>query len=503
MIKRVLLINPPDTRPPDLLANKVRVGMVPPLGLAYIAAVLERAKIDVKILDCVAEGWGKETKFFPQPDDYPFLEEETRYGLEVWQIQTVIETYNPDLVGVSCLFSNKNWDARDVCRIAKILNPEIITVMGGSHATALSEDILQDPNIDVVCEGEGELALTEYIKDSNKNGKPDCNLIKAAMIDLDILPLPARHLLPMAKYLSGQSPHSGQKRIPATTITTSRGCPGRCSFCAIRCTFGDAYRRRSPTNVLAEIEHLIEAYHIRELHFEDDNLTADKKRALAIFQGIIDRRLDLTLNCPSGLAIFAMDEELIDKMREAGFYSLSFAIESGSPEVLKLMHKHVDQAKASRLIAYARSLGMKTKAFYILGYPGETKETMQRTLECAYQLGADWSLFFPATPLPGTEMLEVCQRNGWLADPGLDYRYYFHRANIRTPEFGPEDVMALREKGNRELNFEQNVNVREGKYARAIEDFQEIVKLYPNLEMARRALEVAQARAILSKEEND
>ncbi len=113
---------------------------------------------------------------------------------------------------------------------------------------------------------------------------------------------------------------------------------------------------------------------------------------------------------------------------------------------------------------------------------------MNRTVDYAYKLGADWNLFFPATPLPGTQMLKVCQNNGWLADPDLDYRYYFHRANIQTPEFTPDDVMSIRDKANRELNFEKNINLREGNYARAREDIGEVVKLYPNLDFAKEVL---------------
>ena len=137
---------------------------------------------------------------------------------------------------------------------------------------------------------------------------------------------------------------------------------------------------------------------------------------------------------------------------------------------------------------------MKTKAFWILGYPGETKETMKETKYMAFHLGADWSLFFPATPLPGTPMLETCKKNGWLADPALDYRYYFHKPNIRTPEFDPEYVTEVIDRANRELNFEHNVNMRDGKYDRAAEDFGEVVRFYPGLDFAQKALKEANER---------
>lgn len=484
-IKKVMLIIPPDTRPMDMLADKVRIGLVAPLGVAYIAAVLEQNGYDVKILDCVAEGYGKSSPY----------NNEIRYGLTDSEIYQKLDYFKPDLVGVSCMFSNKAFDAHNVCKIVKYWNKNCITVMGGSHPTALPDETLKDVNVNGVIKGEGEQALLQIIQSLNSEDYL-IEFGKSELVDLDSLPLPARHLLPMDIYLSGQSAHSGLKNTPMANISTSRGCPGRCSFCAIRTTFGDAYRERSPENVLAEIDHLVKTYHIKELHVEDDNFTANKKRAMAILQGVIDRKYNLSINSPSGLAIFAMDEELLDKMKEAGYYSVSFAIESGVPWVLKeLMHKHVDLEKAKRLVKYARSIDLKVKAFFILGMPGETKETMLQTVKFAGELGADWSLFFPATTLPGTEMDKTVRSNGWLVDPDLDFRYYFFKPNIKTPKFDPEFVIDLKENANLECNFTNNVNMREGKYQRAIEDFQEVVKLYPNLDYAQKALRDAKKYA--------
>jgi anaerobic magnesium-protoporphyrin IX monomethyl ester cyclase len=489
-IKKVMLIVPPDTRPLDMLIDKVRVGLVAPLGLAYIAAVLEQNGYEVKILDCVAEGQLEGLKYYRDTGA-----EEMRYGLLDSEIELRLMDFKPDLVGVSCMFSNKAFDAHNVCRIVKQWNKDCITVMGGSHPTALVDETLGDKNVNGVIKGEGEQALLKIIQ--SLNGEEDfvCEFGKMEHVNLDSLPLPARHLLPMDIYLSGQSAHSGLKNTPMANISSSRGCPGRCSFCAIRTTFGDAYRERSPENVLAEIDHLVKTYKIKELHFEDDNLTANKKRAMAIFQGIIDRKYNLSINSPSGLAIFAMDEELLDKMKEAGYYSVSFAIESGVPWVLKkLMHKHVDLNKAKRLVKYARSIGLKVKAFFILGMPGETKETMLQTVEYAGELGADWSLFFPATTLPGTELDMICRKNNWLIDPNQDTRYYFFKPNIRTPEFDPEFVLKLKDEANQLWNFDFNINIAEGKYERAREDFAEVVKLYPNLEYAKEALRRAESK---------
>ncbi len=481
-IKRVMLLSPGDTRPPDMLADKVRIGIVAPLGLCYIAAVLEQQGIEVKILDCVAEG--------QQAGVRSPWSNETRYGMEDYEIKRAINDYRPDIVGVSCLFSNKSWDAHNVCRLVKDIDRRIITVMGGAHPTALTGETLKDGNVDMVCVGDGDHALANWIHRTNTT--EIVRIISGRTPDIDHLPLPARHLLNMPKYLYSESPHSGLKRLPVANISTSRGCPSACEFCAIRCLFGPQFRKRSADNVLKEIQHLVDTYHVKEIHFEDDCLTADRTRAMAIFQGIIDRKLDLSLNSPSGLAVFAMDEALLDKMKEAGYYSVSLAIESGVPWVLRdLMHKHVDLGKAKRLVKYARSIGLKVKCFWIVGYPGETLDMMKTTVDIAYDMGADWNLFFPATNLPGTELDKRVRANGWLVDPNMDPRYLFFRPNIRTPEFGPDDVLRIKEDANRMLNFEQNVNIREGKMERAREDIGEVVRLYSQLSFAVEALNKA------------
>ncbi len=484
-IKRVLLIAPPVTRPSDMLSDVVRIGIVPPLGLAYIAAVLEKEGIEVKILDCVVEGQQVGLSYNGM----------MRYGLTDEGIEYGITKFKPQLVGVSCLTSNMAWDAHNVCRIVKKYNKDVITVMGGTHPTVRADETLRDKNITAIITGEGEHSILRFIDIVNMGWDVGRIFSSYPLENLDTLPFPARHLLPMDKYMNTNSPHSGVKRKPFTSMITSRGCPARCAFCTIREMWGTKCRQRSPKNVLSEIEHLVNTYRIKELHFEDDNLTFNKKRAMAIFQGIIDHKWDLSLNSPSGLALFALDEELLEKMAEAGYYSISLPIESGDPSVLKnLMHKNVDLAKAKRLVKKSRELGMKVKGFFILGYPGETKDSMKRTVDFAGSIGLDWAIFFIATPLPGTEMEVVCRKNNWLVNPDLDFMHSFYIPNIRTPEFDPDYVLQLKEQANTQINFKNNYNLKVGNYDKAIADFQEVANMYPGLKIAQDALAEAKCK---------
>lgn len=475
MIRRLLLISPPDTRPADF---RVRVGICPPLGLAYLAAVLEQEGYEVKILDALVNG----------PQEWTEYDEgRIRWGMSDAGIRNFIRGWQPDMVGVTCPFSPREWDTLNVCRIAKDVSPKIITIVGGAHATCVPKRFMSDQNVTHVAKGEGELifpGLIQYPMELRSTLK-----LSSTIPNLDAIPFPARHLLPMHRYINSDSPHSGFKQKPYTSIITSRGCPNRCTFCVIRKVWGPKIRYRSPGNVLAEIEHLVETYGIKEIHFEDDNFLADRRRAINILRGIINQKFNLSLNSPSGLAIHTLDGALLKLMRTAGYYSISLAIESGVQRTLQLMRKPVNLKEVPGLVKTIRALGMFIKAFFIIGYPGESRDDVQQTIEFAASLPLDWAIFFPATAIPGSEMEATCRKNGWLVD--TDAAKLFYEPNIRTDQWGPEDVKRWKEEANERVNFLENTNVREGNYDRAIQDFEGVLRHYPDLEIAKEALKRA------------
>ncbi|MBS3055947.1 MAG: cobalamin-dependent protein [Candidatus Aenigmarchaeota archaeon] len=488
-MSKILLIDPPTTRSLDFGSDKLRVGAVPPLGLAYIAAVLEQKKHEVKILDCTAEGI---------LDGEKKIGNKLRYGLSDEEIKKFISKFNPDVAGISCLFSNKHFDTQNVARIVKEVSKDIVTIAGGMHPTVAPEMTLEDGYVDIVVLGEGEYTFRNLVNALKK--KKDISRVdgiafkrnekiikipkKTYIENLDELPLPARHLLKMDIYSKIASPHSGLKRTPFTSMITSRGCPIGCTFCSLRECWGNRFRPRSPDKVLEEIEILIRDYEIKEIHFEDDNLTLDRKRAEKIFDGIIRRNLDITWNVPSGLSVFALDGNLLEKMKESGCYEISIAIESGDQWVLNtLMRKPVDLTKVKPIVDKGRSLGFKVKGFFIIGLPGETKEHIERTVKFAAETGLDWAHFFIATPHLGTDLYRLCKEKGYIGK--LDMEKSFFRGIITTPEFNPEYLEKVKERANYDINFRNNVNMKEGKYDRAIEHFKSVVDLYPKLTFAR------------------
>jgi anaerobic magnesium-protoporphyrin IX monomethyl ester cyclase len=255
--------------------------------------------------------------------------------------------------------------------------------------------------------------------------------------NLDALPLPARHLLPMDKYFAINRPHGAvARRNPNTSLITSRGCPAHCTFCSIHTVWGRKFRARSAASVLDELEVLVRDYAVREVHFEDDNLTYDRARAKAIFKGMIERRLDLSWAAPNGLAIYTLDEELLELMQASGCYRLHLAVESGDPDVLhRIIHKPLRLDKVREIVASAKRLGLAVDTFFVVGFPGETLEQIRRTFAFARNLEVDNVGIFIATPYPGTELEAICRAEACLSQDVPFDELRVRRGNISTAEF--------------------------------------------------------------------
>jgi magnesium-protoporphyrin IX monomethyl ester (oxidative) cyclase len=477
---RVLLIAPPITRPTDFSAEKVRISPFIPIGLAMIAAVLENAGHEVKILDCLIEN-GAEVTFC----DKGFI----RYGLTDEEIKDNIRKYKPDYVGVSCMFSAMEADAVNICKIAKSVNYNIRTIMGGAWAGTNRMNILAKNCISInhIIRGEGERVILDII------GQRRYTYHKY-IENLDTLPMPAYHLLDMKKYFQLASGHNGYKQKPFMPMLTSRGCPAACSFCSIANHWGKEPRYRSAEHVLREIDFLVKEYGIKEIHFEDDNLTADRDRAIKIFDGLIQRNYGLTWTVPSGMAVHNLDDELLEKMAQSGCYSVSLAVENGNQDIVtKIMKKPILLTKVKPMVDKIRSLGMDVRGFFILGYPGETKENIEDTIGFAKYLQLDWSHFFIFSPLPGTEIYKTCIDNGYLKPGDFDPLRSFYEPILKTPEFDQEYLIDAKERSNIEVNFRHNYNL-EHNPTKAVRLFQAVVDMYPHLEFARKSLDEARRK---------
>ncbi len=442
-IGRILFIYPPLTTHTDYATESK--GTHPPIGIAYIAAYLEREGYECAIIDSVVEGYEHEE---------PVGDSIIRYGLTFDEIRRRVAEYKPDLVGVSNLFSSSAEDSIRVCSTVKSVDREILTMIGGPHPSAIPEHPLASADVDFAVLGEGEIPALSLLRALEKGDESllegvayikDGKMVRAPrrkyVENLDELPFPARHLLPMDKYLAISNAFLTTKRTPFTPMITSRGCPAKCTFCPVHAAWGKTWRARSAENVIEEIDELVNKYGIREIHFDDDNLTLDKARAMKLFQMMIDRKYDLIWTAPSGIALWALDEEILEKMAESGCYKLFMAVESGDEYVLKhIIRKPLKLKNVLPLARKIRSLGIEMESFFVVGMPGETKEQLKQTFRFARQLDADNTLYFYANPIPGSPLYEESIKHQYISKE-FDYtKLRVSTANLNTPQMSAEEL---------------------------------------------------------------
>jgi anaerobic magnesium-protoporphyrin IX monomethyl ester cyclase len=392
-----------------------------PMGIAYLGAVL-RNHYDVRLLDAVVEGYHLERSLAPNV---------FQYGLDTDMIMERICEFGPDVIGVSCLFSNQFQVVSELVQKVKSWNADVITVIGGTHPTFLPERCLREEALDYIVMGEAEESLPALLQAIEKgNGHEQIDGLAYRTIernvihpkttwikDIDSLPFPARDLLPLEKYFTINVPMSFISRRPRNvSFISSRGCPFHCRFCSSATYWGNRYRPRSPENVLAELEHLKSAYGIEEIKFEDDNLTLDIQRAKTIFRGMIERKLNFSWNMPNGAMIKTLaDRELVQLMKQSGCYEITLAVESGDQWVLdNIIKKPLNLDDASRIAQGIRKEGIDLHAYFIVGLPGETLANINNTFRYAHSLNLDRVHVFFYNPLPGTSLYQESLERGFI-----------------------------------------------------------------------------------------
>jgi len=454
---RVLLINPLNSVP---VKSTFVINLFQPLGLAYVAASLEKNKYPVEILDALALGFDQEK----------IIGSKKVIGLSYQAIKNKIIDYRPDLVGITTPFSFQSSEAHQVAKIVKSINPNIITLAGGTHATIQPEEILNDKNFDYLIRGEGEYAIIELLKalekklpfkkiDSlsyrNNRGEIINNLRAPPIQNLDQLPFPARHLLPMDRYFQaakkGRVIESmlafGSKR---TSLFTSRGCPFNCTFCSVHLTMTKIWRGRSPENVIAEIKECIDKYAIKYFDILDDNFTLDPDRAKKICRLIIRAKLNIQWSTPNGIRADKVDEELIVLMKQAGCIQIKVAPESGSPQVLEnIIKKHLDLDMVKKTVVLCKKHHLSVEAFFVVGFPQETVTDIYKTINFAKELrklGCDYCYFFIATPYYGTEMYTNAINQGYLDESKYHLNKIIttdNRSLFKSPNYSHKKLFEL------------------------------------------------------------
>jgi len=447
---RVSLINPPRIQP------KVwgKPNVVPPIGLAYIAALLETDH-EVCIIDAPTEGWMT-------------LQENTgttyRVGLSNRQIAKRVKQSSADIVVIEIPFSGWANAAFEVASAVKEIDEDIITVLVGLHPSARPLNCLENSDINFVVIGEPEKTVFELVDELKKeagnfneikgigflkDGIPVFTSPRPAIEDLDSLPFPARHLLPMEQYFAivKKNPLRGEIRKPWTLLITSRGCPYNCVFCTHHVVWGKKWRGRSPENVLAELEQVITTYGVQQVDFLDDNMTLDRKRMEQLCDLIIDRGLRFEWFTPNGVRADTLDEKLLRKMKRSGCKKIRLAPESGVQRVVnEIIGKNLDLKSVERAVALCKKVGIRVGCFFVIGLIGETKEDIQETINFAYKLrhlGAESFIFSIATPVYGTRLHKQAKQRGFLRECFSDEALAAVEPLIETPEFSADDLVKL------------------------------------------------------------
>ncbi|MCK5022712.1 MAG: cobalamin-dependent protein [Candidatus Aenigmarchaeota archaeon] len=386
-----------NTRLPESL-NEIQ-GVYPPLGIAYIAANLEKHGFNVKILDAQALN---------------ILSTEAR---------DFIMKEKPDVVGISAMTPN----FEGVLEVAKFSKESGATVvLGGPQISTYPKESIDYDFVDYAIEGEAEEAFVELLKriENKKSvvGVPGLvykkgNKIHSSgptiIMDLNSIPMPAWHLLPMDKYKCIIT------EKPFITMITSRGCPYQCGFCFKSAT-DKINRRHNPKSIVDEIEKCIEKYKIKEVMFYDDTLTLKRDHIEGICNEILKRGLKIKWEGPTRLNV--VDKELLVLMKKAGCFRLRFGVESGDPRILKLMRKGITLDLARKVFRWTKQAGIQRFAYFMIGYYSEDAKTMRNTINFAKELDPEWIMFTAATPLPKTNLFDLCTKDG-LTDENywLDY----------------------------------------------------------------------------------
>jgi radical SAM superfamily enzyme YgiQ (UPF0313 family) len=444
MIRKVLLIQPPGR---CLIG---RDGVIterkhchPPLGLAYLAAGLRNHGYEVAVLDMLAEGYGQER----------YTEQFIYYGLTAEQAIERIEAFQPDMIGISILFSNLAAESFRLVEAFKHHFPEIKIVLGGHHPSAMPAKVMERPEVDYVLVGEADTTLLQLC--DALNGQTSIDGVKGlyyrrgdgAVVDtmtqakpaltgddfkyffrkdgpnpgdLEKLPMPAWDLFPMQAYWSSDVRAGGGdvQREKYAVMVSTRGCPHVCFYCTSPLMGGyKGYRKRTNEDVIAEIRWLRDAFGVEEIQFLDDNFFVSTPRVKELCRLLAANFPDMVFSVPAGTEVNALDEEMIDLLAQANFYRLVLAIESANPEIQAArIDKHVDLSRVPQVIRYIKSRGMEVRGYLMIGFPDETPESIRHTAEYALSLDLDDFALSVVTPLPGTPVFDEAVQRGLLVD---------------------------------------------------------------------------------------
>ncbi len=397
-IKKILLIYPPLPMIARYGKGIEKIGAaLPPLGLLYLGAALEQAAYEVKVHDS------------------------DLLNSTLTDILTQVKAYGPNFIGIYCNTSNYHRVVEYADSLKTISAAPIC--LGGPHPIIEPEKVLANRSIDFAVLGEGEITIVELLNALNRGsdlrqvmgigfkpraGEIVINSRRELIEDLNTLPLPARHLVPISEYRP--APHH-YLELPMTTMIVSRGCPFGCLFCASRNVWGRIYRTRSVDNAIMEIKFLIEKYKIKNINFWDDLWGLNRDWTEEFCRRLIAEKIKISWSCER--RVDTVDLEILKLMKQAGCYSIFYGVESLDQDCLDAINKGIKVEQAENVIRLTKQAGIEARANFILGLPHETPQKAKAMVKRIIKLNPDYVKFNILTPYPGTLMYEAVKSGRW------------------------------------------------------------------------------------------
>ena len=405
-------------------------GFVPPLGLLYLSAVIREKypTVIIKIVDYAVDGYSP------------------------YSLAQMAKSFNPDIIGFSSM-THEFSTFRDLVSFIRKTCPDALYLSGGPLATYNYEEIFETCQIDFALRYEAEITLIQLIESFyegvephlvdgivyKKNGGLQVNPQQQFIENLDQLPIPAWDLIDIRRYSSISNWNGVQKEKVYAPVMTSRGCPYRCSYC--HSMFGKKYRTRSSDHILKELRYLHDSFGVREIHFIDDVFNLLKERTQEICQKIIDSGMRLALAFPNGVRADIMTDEILDYLKRAGTYKINYAIETVTPRLQSEIKKYLNLEKTKKIIDTTSKQGIITFGFFMLGFPTETREEIQNTIDFAVNSKLDTAKFLKVTPYKGTELGENVVKNApQLSGVGLKHFTFYDTESSASAEVSGADL---------------------------------------------------------------
>tara|TARA_B100000315_G_C14555263_1_gene577821 strand:- start:180 stop:1595 length:1416 start_codon:yes stop_codon:yes gene_type:complete len=435
---KVLLVNPPFEQEVESVGRSKSVrhvlNIIPPLGITYIAAVLEKINVDVKMIDCAI-------------------------GISYEEVFKMILKESADVIGITST-TPAFVNAKKVASFIRSKLPGTKIIIGGAQVSALPRETMETGLFDIGILGEGELIVEKLLRSYKDNEFKELdkingitylsengihqNVSQEFIDDLDSIPLPARHLLPHP--IVYQPTPASCRRVPYAVMITSRGCPAQCTFCD-RKIFGERYRMRSTDNIFEEIEEVVTKYGVREIRFFDDTFTVKKKRVYEICDEFERRKLNVIWTCLT--KVVNVDGPMLKRMKEAGCWQVLYGLESGDDRMLKLLRKGNTVEKNKRAIRLAKEAGLEVRGDFIVGTPGETWESLEKTVQFAVDMKLDYAHFNKFSPLPGSELHRQLVGQGYKFDFSKSSTLDHSEVLYMNPDMDKDEFSKFLDKANK------------------------------------------------------